>query len=133
MNPESEIEKIAKASGHATFIALAEWLKANRESLKEDLDQRNAELDKRFDKQDRALDDLKRELSEVKLDGKETKTQAKLTNGRVNEFEVEKRITAALQKEHEVRATFWDSWGKVFAGAFVVGAISLILHLAGAA
>lgn len=142
--PEQEIEDLAQVTGHQSFLALAKWLRGNREATL-------AEIRERADHQDKILAELKegqaaqaRELREVKQDGKITKEQAKRTNGRVTDLEMDKRIAEALRKERAEtlrkageerdRRGEWERLGAgAFLGAFGIGLVTLILHLVGAA
>jgi|SRR6185312_11517618 len=126
--PEQEIEDLATTTGHSSWLALARWLRVNREATSELIASRS-------DRQDRVLEDLVREVREIKREGKDTNEQAKKTNGRVTDLEMERRINQALAKRDGERAQSKGDWEKLAAGAFFgaigIGLVDLIVHFVG--
>lgn len=96
-----------------------------------------AQILARLDKQDREQAEHRRDLQEIKGTAKRVEAQVTATNGRVTELEREsierKAREAVVKTDLEGRATSKREYWAAAIGAGAIGAVTVLLHLAGLA
>ena len=96
-----------------------------------------AQIIARLDEQDKAAAETRRDITEIKNTASRVEGQVTQTNGRVTALEresIERRAREAVVKsELDARGLSRREYTAAALGAIGIGAVTLLLHLAGAA